>query len=119
MVLIGGGGGGFLVPHSLSIRAAGLGLGEGLGLRPLYIKRGGGAPTPYTFPSNPSRPAALLSPSRLLVGEALLQKFSTIYTTPSCYRSNPSLHHTCWSEEGGYVEVLHVCISPRHRHLWC
>src|SRR3954469_24716663 len=37
-----------------------LGLGEGLGLRPtLYIKRGGGAPNPYTFPSNPSRPAAL------------------------------------------------------------
>src|SRR3954462_14975393 len=67
----------------------------------------------------PSRPASLLSPSRLLVGEALVQKFSTIYTTPSCCRSNPSLHHTCWTEEGGDVEVPHVCISRRLRHLWC
>src|SRR3954467_3448341 len=97
-----------------------LGLGEGLGLRPpLYIKRGGGAPNPYTSPPNPSRLAAFLSPSRLFVGKALRQKFSTIYTTPSCCRSNLPLHHTCWSEEGGDVEVLHMCISQRHRHLWC
>src|SRR3954466_1843511 len=72
-------------------------------------------------PSPPTLAALLplLSPSRLFVGEALLQKFSTIYTTPSCCRSNPSLHHTCWTEEGGDVEVPHVCISWRHRHLWC
>ena len=36
-----------------------LGLEEGLGLRPpLYIKRGGGAPTPHTSPPNPSRLAS-------------------------------------------------------------
>src|SRR4051812_21326410 len=75
---------------------------------------------PHThLPPSPSCLATFLSPSRLFVGEALQQKFSTIYTTPSCCRSNLSLHHTCWSEEGGDVEVLHVCISRRHHHLWC
>src|SRR4051812_215351 len=96
-----------------------LGLGEGLGLRPLYIKRGGGAPKHTPLLQTLAALLAFLSPSRLFVGEALLQKFSTIYTTPSCCRSNLSLHHTCWSKEGGDVEVLHVCISRRHRHLWC
>src|SRR3954466_15353088 len=33
-----------------------------------------------------------LSPSRLRVGEALLQKLSTTCTAPSRCRSNPSLH---------------------------
>src|SRR4051812_19042718 len=60
-----------------------------------------------------------LSPSRLRVGEALPQKLSTVCTTPSCCRSNLSLHPTFWTEEGGYVEVLYMCISRRHRHLRC
>src|SRR3954469_15823397 len=60
-----------------------------------------------------------LSPSRLRVGEALLQKLSTTCTAPSRCRSNPSFHHTCWTEEGGDIEVPHVCISRRHRHLRC
>src|SRR3954462_12310321 len=49
--------------------------GQGLAAPPLYIYRAGAPPPPepHTFPSNPSRPAVLLSPSRLLVGEALLQ----------------------------------------------
>src|SRR3954464_5850573 len=81
--------------------------------------RAGGAPLPHLL-LNPSRPAAPpLSPSRLRVGEALLQKLSTTCTAPSRCRSNPSLHPTCWTEEGGDVEVPHVCISQRHRHLRC
>src|SRR5215216_3039113 len=86
---------------------------------PPSIYRGLVRPLPPNLhlPPNPSCPAALLSPSRLFVGEALLQKFSTIYTTPSCCRSNLSLHPTCWSEEGGDVAAPYVCISRWWRHL--
>src|SRR3954462_1716867 len=111
---------GFLDKGEFKLFKLEIGLEEGQGLPPpLYIE-GGCAPSPHThLPPSPSSLATFLSPSRLFVGEALQQKFSTIYTTPSCCRSNLSLHHTCWSEEGGDVEVLHVCISRRHRHLWC
>src|SRR3954471_5370447 len=109
-------------PHIVPPFTAGLGLGEGLGLAPTPLyKEGWGRPLPTHLLLNPSRPAALLSlsPSRLRVGEALLQKLSTTCTAPSRCRSNPSLHHTFWTEEGGDVDVPHVCISRRHRHLRC
>jgi hypothetical protein len=58
-----------------------------------------------------------ISLSRLHVGEALLQKFSTISTTSSCCGSNLSLHHTCWTKEGGDIVAPYMCISRRRRHL--
>jgi hypothetical protein len=101
-----------------------------LGRRPRAWRRGQGSwPAPHIrggrgacpSHSNPSRrPTAAPPPfslSRLRVGEALPQKLSTISTTPSCCRSNLSLHHTCWTKEGGDITAPYVCISRRRRHL--
>jgi hypothetical protein len=83
-----------------------------------YIREGWGAAFPST---NPSRRLNCCPPplslSRPRVGEALSQKPSTISTTPSCCRSNLSLHHTCWTKEGEDVAAPYVCISQRRRHL--
>jgi hypothetical protein len=92
---------------------------RGQGSRPApHIRGGRGAAPSYSNPSR--RPTAAPPPlplSRLRVGKALPQKFSTISTTPSCCRSNLSLHHTCWTKERGDVAAPYVCNSRRRRHL--
>jgi hypothetical protein len=84
-----------------------------------YLKgRGGlGCAPLLTLAAGPT--AALhISLSRLHVGEALLHKFSTISTTPSCCRSNLSLHHTLLDRGGGFVVMMYVCNARRRRPLW-
>jgi hypothetical protein len=83
-----------------------------------YLKGSGGLGV--LLPTLAAGPTATLhfSLSRLRVGKALPQKFSTISTTPSCCWSNLSLHHTCWTKEGGDIAAPYVCIARRCRPLW-
>jgi hypothetical protein len=85
------------------------------------VLEGGGKLAPHSSPTLAAGLTATLhfSLSRLHVGEALLQKFSTISTMTSCCWSNLSLHHTCWTKEGGDIAAPYVCISRRRRHLRC
>jgi hypothetical protein len=100
--------------HRLDLKAKDAPLAEPL----TYLKgRGGLGRAPLLTLAAGSTAALHISLSRLHVGEALLQKFSTISTTPSCCRSNLSLHHICWTKEGGDIVASYVCISQRRRHL--
>jgi hypothetical protein len=107
------------LPPTLPSWAAALGLGGGVKVAGQPPILGGAGAQPSSDPNPSRRPTAALpiSLSRLRVGEALPQKLSTISTTPSCCRSNLSLHHTCWTMEGGDIAAPYMCISRRCRHL--
>ena len=81
-----------------------------------HLREATPSPIQHSTPLPPS-----LSPLSLPTARRRSPAAETLHlcTTPSCCRSNLSLHPTCWTEEGGDVEVPYVCISRRHRHLRC